>query len=121
MSAIGWLKPRNCFGCFGMKRMAAMFVPNLLNFDPNNHRMRIAQLLNDVNNNPDFLKRVITGDQTWIYDYGIETKTQLSYAYIPLLVRDFSVKRTTLITPQSPHFPDLPPETFSSYQSQKYP
>ena len=48
-----------------MKRVAVKFVPKLLNFDQKNCRMSIAQeLLNDVNDDSDLLKRVITGDET---------------------------------------------------------
>ena len=45
----------------GMKRVAAKFVPKLLNFDQKQHRMNIAQeLLNEVNDDPELIKRVIT-------------------------------------------------------------
>lgn len=41
--------------------------------------MGIAQeMLNDVNDDPDLLKRVITGDESWVYGYDIETKVQSS-------------------------------------------
>ena len=44
----------------GMKRVAAKFVPKLLNFEQKQCRISIAQeLLNDVNNDPGLLKRVI--------------------------------------------------------------
>lgn len=37
----------------GMKRVAAKFIPKLLNFDQKNNRLNIAQeLLNDVNDDP---------------------------------------------------------------------
>ncbi|KYN10054.1 hypothetical protein ALC57_17743, partial [Trachymyrmex cornetzi] len=50
----------------GMTRVSAKFVPKLLNFDQKQRRMNIAQdMLNDVNDDPDLLKRVITGDETW--------------------------------------------------------
>ena len=63
----------------GMKRVAAKFNPKLLNFDQKNNHMNIAQeLLNDVNDDPDLLKRVITGDETWVYGYDVETKAQSS-------------------------------------------
>ncbi|XP_046959645.1 protein GVQW3-like [Vanessa cardui] len=63
----------------GMKRVAAKFVPKLLNFEQKQRRISIVQeLLNDVNNDPDLLKRVITGDETWVYGYDVETKTQSS-------------------------------------------
>jgi len=54
-----------------MKRVSAKFVPKVLNFDQKNRRMSIAQeLLNDVNDDPDLLKRVKTWD--------VKTKAQLS-------------------------------------------
>ena len=41
--------------------------------------MTIAQeMLNDVNDDPDLLKRVITGDESWVYGYDDETKAQSS-------------------------------------------
>jgi len=49
----------------GMKRVAAKFVPKLLNFDQKNCRMSIAQEL--LNDDPDLLKRIITGDETWVW------------------------------------------------------
>ena len=49
----------------GLKRVAAEFVPKLLNFDQKTRRMNIAQeMLNDVNDDPDLLKRVIPGDKS---------------------------------------------------------
>jgi len=63
----------------GMTRVSAKFVSKLLNFDQKQRRMNIAQdMLNDVNDDPDLLKRVITGDETWIYGYDVETKAQSS-------------------------------------------
>ena len=38
----------------------------------------VQEMLNDVNNDPDLLLRVITGDKSWVYGYDIETKAQLS-------------------------------------------
>ena len=41
--------------------------------------MTIAQkMLNDVNDDPDLLKKVITGDESWVYGYDVETKAQSS-------------------------------------------
>ncbi|EFN73466.1 hypothetical protein EAG_08786, partial [Camponotus floridanus] len=43
------------------------FVPKLLNFDQKQRRVDIAQeLLNAINDDPDLLKRVITGDESWV-------------------------------------------------------
>ena len=35
-------------------------------------------MLADVADDPDLLKRVITGDETWVYSYDIETKAESS-------------------------------------------
>ncbi|XP_025271347.1 protein GVQW3 [Camponotus floridanus] len=62
-------------GVLGMQRVAAKFVPKLLNFDQKQRRVDIAQeLLNAVNDDPDLLKRVITGDESWVYGYDVEIK-----------------------------------------------
>ena len=34
--------------------------------------------MNDVDDDPDLLKRVIIGDETWVYGYDVETKAQSS-------------------------------------------
>jgi hypothetical protein len=48
-----------------MKRVAAKFVLKLLNFDQKKRCVSIArELLNDVDDNPELLKGVITGDET---------------------------------------------------------
>lgn len=77
--------PSNFFGCFGHETcVAAKFVPKLLNFDQKQCRMDIAQeLLNEVNDDPELLKRVITGDETWVYGYDVETKAQSSHWKLP--------------------------------------
>ena len=33
-------------------------------------------MLTTFNDNPDLLKKVITGDESWVYGYDIETKAQ---------------------------------------------
>ena len=59
----------------GPKRVAAKFVPKLLNFEQKTRGMTMAQeMLNDVNDDPDLLERVITGDESWVYGYYVETK-----------------------------------------------
>ena len=41
--------------------------------------MDIAQeMLKTFNDDPDLLKMVITGDESWMYGYDIETKAQSS-------------------------------------------
>ncbi|UYV78161.1 hypothetical protein LAZ67_16000324 [Cordylochernes scorpioides] len=179
----------------GMRRVAAKFVPKLLNCDQKQHRMNIAnEMLDSVRDDKNLLQRVITGDEAWVYGYDVETKAQSSQWKLPheprskkvrqvrsnvkvfltvffdcrdvvhheflpqgrtvnkeyylqgmrnlreairqkrpdlwnnknrllhhdnapahtsLLVRDFLAKNNTLMMPQPPYSPDLPPVTFS--------
>ena len=42
--------------------------------------MEVAQeSLNKVNDDAELLKRIITGDETWVYGYDVETKSQSSH------------------------------------------
>ena len=56
-----------------MKRAAAKIVLKLLNLEQNKHRMDIAQeMLAMFNDHPDLLKKVKTGDETFVYGDDIE-------------------------------------------------
>lgn len=62
----------------GMKHVLAKFVSKLLNFNEKYRHVCIAQeLLNNVNDDPDFFKKIIIGDNTWVYSYDVETKTSI--------------------------------------------
>ncbi|UYV71913.1 hypothetical protein LAZ67_9001124 [Cordylochernes scorpioides] len=62
----------------GMRRIAAKFVPKLLNCDQKQHRMNIAnEMLDSVRDDPNLLQRVITGDEAWVYGY--EWKPKLNH------------------------------------------
>ncbi|UYV80051.1 hypothetical protein LAZ67_18001526 [Cordylochernes scorpioides] len=68
----------------GMRRVAAKFVPKLLNCDQKQHRMNIAnEMLDSVLDDPNLLQRVITGDEVWVYGYDVETKAQSSQWKLP--------------------------------------
>ncbi|UYV69459.1 hypothetical protein LAZ67_6003662 [Cordylochernes scorpioides] len=68
----------------GMRRVAAKFIPKLLNCDQKQHRMNIAnEMLDSVRDNPNLLQRVITGDEAWVYGYDVETKAQSSQWKLP--------------------------------------
>ena len=59
-----------------MKRVAAKFVPKLLNFEQKQRRIKIAQeSLNEVNDDAELLKRIITGDETLVYGYDVEVNS----------------------------------------------
>ncbi|UYV83277.1 hypothetical protein LAZ67_23000390 [Cordylochernes scorpioides] len=51
----------------GMRRVAAKFVPKLLNCDQKQHRMNIAnEMLDSVRDDPNLFQRVITGDEAGV-------------------------------------------------------
>ena len=63
----------------GIIRVAAKFVPKLLNFEQIQHRINTAQeILDSVRDERNLLQRVITGDESWVYGYDVETKAQSS-------------------------------------------
>ncbi|UYV72043.1 hypothetical protein LAZ67_9001628 [Cordylochernes scorpioides] len=67
-----------------MRRVAAKFVPKLLNCDQKQHRMNIAnEMLDSVRDDPNLLQRVITGDEAWVYGYDVKTKAQSSQWKLP--------------------------------------
>jgi len=62
-----------------MRRVNAKFVPRLLTDNQKENRVVISQkLLANGNGNENFLKKIITGDETWVYGYDVETKMQSS-------------------------------------------
>ncbi|UYV65551.1 hypothetical protein LAZ67_3004671 [Cordylochernes scorpioides] len=71
----------------GMRRVAAKFVPKLLNCDQKQHRMNIAnERLDSVRDDPNLLQRIITGDEAWVHGYDVETKAQSSQWKLPGVV-----------------------------------
>jgi hypothetical protein len=62
-----------------MRQIAAKFVPRLLNNEQRDHRVQVCtERQKAVRHYPNFLSSVITGDESWLYDYDPETKTQSS-------------------------------------------
>jgi len=62
-----------------MRRVASKFVPRLLSVDQKQQRLAVyLDLKENAANDPSFLSNVITGEETWIYAYDLETKTQSS-------------------------------------------
>ena len=58
-----------------MCRVSAKFLLHLLTEDQKENRVEISQeLLANTNGNENFLKNIITGDETWICGYDVETK-----------------------------------------------
>lgn len=62
-----------------MKRVASRLVPKTLNILQREHRKLVAtEMINNADNDPTFMKRIITGDETWVYEYDMETAQQSS-------------------------------------------
>ena len=62
-----------------MHRVAARFVPRLMTSNQQAHRVEVSQdLLDHSENDKEFLSKIITGDETWVYGYDVETKVQSS-------------------------------------------
>lgn len=70
------------FYVLGTRHVTEKFDPylsKLLNFYQKHCQMDIAlEFLNEVSDNPELLKWVITGHETWEYLYDIETKSHSS-------------------------------------------
>ena len=64
----------------GMTRVCAKFIPKLLTTEQKDLRSEIAQdNLEMLSDNENVLKKVITGDESWVYGYDPETKQQSSH------------------------------------------
>ena len=58
-----------------MRRVEAKFVPRLFTEDQWKSRLAVCQdLKRDLENDPDFLSRVMRGDESWCYGYDPESK-----------------------------------------------
>jgi hypothetical protein len=58
-----------------MRRIAAKFVPRLMSNDQKEHRVAVCRELKDqARDDPSFISKVITGDESWVYGYDRETK-----------------------------------------------
>ena len=59
-----------------MRLVASKFVPRLLSVDQKEHRLDVClDLKENAANDPSFLLNVITGDETWVYAYELETNS----------------------------------------------
>jgi hypothetical protein len=57
-----------------MRRIAAKFVSRLLSNGQRDHWVQVCNELQEaVRHDPNFLSRVITGDESWVYGYDPET------------------------------------------------
>jgi len=61
------------------RKVCAKLVPKVLTEEQKENRVSISrELLDRVRGDPDFLEQVITGDETWVFEYDPETKRQRS-------------------------------------------
>ena len=69
----------SCHQIFTEKLPLRPVVPRLLTDDQKENRVEISrELLANANGNENLLKNIIIGDETWVYGYDVETKTQSS-------------------------------------------
>jgi hypothetical protein len=62
-----------------MRHLCAKFVLHLPTDAKNENYVTVSQEVYDrLNANENFLKNAITGDETWVYGYDVETKVQSS-------------------------------------------
>jgi len=67
-----------------MRRVAAKFVPRLLTQEQKNTCLTLCQdLKNQIESDLNFLSKVITGDESWCYEYDPETKQASSQQKTP--------------------------------------
>ena len=63
----------------GLRRVAAKLVPKDLNFMQKRDRVDVTKdMLSKVDSDPSFIKRIITGDKAWIYEYDTHSRHQAS-------------------------------------------
>ena len=60
-----------------MRKVCAKMVPKLLSEDQKQQRVTVCKdIIERLEDDPDLLGRVITGDESWIFEYDSETKRQ---------------------------------------------
>lgn len=53
----------------GTRRVTARLIPKELNFLQKQYRKQVSlDMLDRVNSDPTFMERIITGDETWVYE-----------------------------------------------------
>ncbi|RLU25678.1 hypothetical protein DMN91_001835 [Ooceraea biroi] len=61
----------------GMKKICAKMVPKILTPQQKENRKEVCRdLLERIENDPDFFTNVITSDETWVFEYDPKTKRQ---------------------------------------------
>ena len=61
----------------GMQKVCTKMVPKLLSNDHKEHQVNVCRnTLEMIDEEPEFLGKVITGDEIWVFQYSPETKRQ---------------------------------------------
>ncbi|GFS68826.1 uncharacterized protein NPIL_73671 [Nephila pilipes] len=61
------------------KKLCARFVPHTLTTEQKEHRIASSEdLIAAADEDPNFLKTIVTGDESWCLEYDPETKRQSS-------------------------------------------
>ncbi|GFT79216.1 histone-lysine N-methyltransferase SETMAR [Nephila pilipes] len=61
------------------KKLCARFVPHTLTTEQKEHRIASSEdLIAAADEDPNFLKTIVTGDESWCLEYDSETKRQSS-------------------------------------------
>ncbi|UYV66179.1 DBH, partial [Cordylochernes scorpioides] len=67
-----------------MRKVCAKWVPRVLTAKQKQRRVDVCrEMLNELENKPDFLDNVVTGDESWTFQYDPETKAQSSEWHTP--------------------------------------
>ena len=60
-----------------MRKVCTKMVPKLLSEDQKQQRVTVCQdIIECLKDDPDLLRRVITDDESWIFEYDPKTKRQ---------------------------------------------
>ena len=71
-----------------MRRVSTKFIPKLPTKQQKQLCVKMAQnIIDRANNDQEFTKIILTGDETWVYDYDPENKFQPSQWKHPQLPR----------------------------------
>jgi len=88
----------------GLRHVAAKLVPKELNFMQKRNRVVIAKdMISKAESDQIFVKRIITGDETWVYEYDTQSKHQASEWKTsneprPKIPRRFQSKKKAMLT-----------------------
>ena len=79
LTGVSWSSFQRILTELHMKRVTAKFVPRLLLEDQRANRLDVCREMKDqLKTDPDFLSKIITGDESWCYGYDPETEQQSS-------------------------------------------